>query len=208
MFTVVIPTIITNQKLLDQAIFQVRWTAPDAEILVPSGGTFAVNCNEGARLATTGTVIFLNDDTETQPGWYQPLLKALETHTVAGSRLTYPDGRIQHAGIGFTWDGATLHGINLTEDGPSREVDAVTGACLAIRRDKFLTLGGFDTGYRNGNEDVDLCLRIRATGGTVWYCADSHVVHHESASGPARWAHTAENVARLNELWTTRPART
>ena len=201
--TVIIPTIRANQPLLDKAIFQVRWTAPDAEIIVPEGGTFAENCNKGAALAQSEVLVFLNDDTEVQPGWWQPLVAALEDGAhVAGSRLIFSDGRLQHAGVYFTVD---EHGIlwanNHTTPQPSGPVDAVTGACLAIRHNDFDTLDGFDEAFKSGYEDIDLCLRVRQAGGRIWYCADSTVIHHESQSGPARWAHTGENIARLNQLW-------
>jgi GT2 family glycosyltransferase len=80
-------------------------------------------------------------------------------------------------------------------------VEAVTGACLAVRRDVFFKHGGFDVGYRNGYEDVDFCLTVRAAGGRIVYDPMSVVTHVESASGPARWAHFRGNVARLQERW-------
>ncbi len=201
--TVVIPTIVADQAMLDRAILCVRWTAPDAEIIVPKGGSFAENCNAGARLATREVVVFLNDDTEVQPGWWQQLIKALEAgNHVAGSRLTYADGRLQHAGVYFTVDdNGILWANNYTTERPSGPVDAVTGACLAIRTADFDTLDGFDEGFRNGYEDIDLCLCVKAQGGTIHYCADSNVVHHESRSGPARWAHVNDNIIRLQEKW-------
>lgn len=207
--SVIIPTLRVNQPMLDKAIFSVRWTAPDAEIIVIQDGSFAENCNAGARVASNETLVFLNDDTEVQPGWWQPLVAALEAgHHVAGSRLIYSDGRLQHAGIYFTVDNGWLMGHNHTSPQPSGPVDAVTGACLAIRHTDFDTLDGFDTGYINGNEDVDLCFRVRAHGGSVWYCADSTVIHHESQSGPARWSHVSDNVRRLTERWQPHVERT
>lgn len=203
--TVIIPTLRVNQAMLDQAIFSVRWTAPNAEILVLQDGTFAENCNEGARLANNETLVFLNDDTEVQPGWWQPLIHALEAgNHIAGSRLIYPDGRLQHAGIYFTVENGWLLGHNHQAAQPSGLVDAVTGACLAIRHQDFDTLDGFDTAYVNGNEDIDLCFRARQHGGTVWYCADSTVIHHESQSGEARWTHVADNIRLLTERWSPR----
>ena len=72
---------------------------------------------------------------------------------------------------------------------------------MAVRRATFDELGGFDTAYWNGNEDVDLCLRIGARGGLVVYRPESVVIHHESQSGPERWARVGDNVRLLTERW-------
>jgi GT2 family glycosyltransferase len=146
-------------------------------------------------------IVFLNDDTEPEPGWLEALCVPFADPAIGitGARLTYPDGRIQHAGVYLDRPGGVLTAHNVLTDEPSREVDAVTGACMAVRRATWEQLGGFDTGFVNGYEDVDLCLRAQAAGWRVWYTADSRVVHHESQSGPARWAHVNQNVTRLQE---------
>ena len=200
--TVIIPTIVADEAMLNRAIMQVRATAPHAELLVPSGGTFAQNCNQGAREANTEILVFLNDDTLPQPGWLEPLIAALNAGAhIVGARLIYPDGSLQHAGIHLGTIGGVLHGFNWTEERETGPVDAVTGACLAIRRKDFWTLDGFDERYVNGNEDVDLCLRAIQHGAKIVYCAESTVIHYESRSGPARWAHVGDNIKLFNELW-------
>jgi GT2 family glycosyltransferase len=159
---------------------------------------FSVACNQGALFAEGDVVVFLNNDTEPQPGWLEPLVAGLDHATVAGARLIYPDGSLQHAGVGVDFSqppGGEAWGI--TEEQPSGLVPAVTGACLAMRRADFLHLGGFDVGFWNGYEDVDLCLRA----GRCWYAAESVVVHHESQSGPERWRAVGENVHRLRSKW-------
>lgn len=159
---------------------------------------FAVACNQGAWYATGDTLVFLNNDTIVQPGWLEPLVAGLEHAAVAGAQLVYPDGRIQHAGVQVDFTrppGQEAWGIQT--DRPSGHVPAVTGACLAIRRHEFIRLGGFDDGYWNGYEDVDLCLKA----GGAYYVAESRVVHLESQSGPERWRAVRENVWRLRDRW-------
>lgn len=159
---------------------------------------FAAACNMGAQYASGDVLVFLNNDTEPQRGWLPPLVAGLDQYAVAGARLTYPDGRIQHSGVAVDFTrppGAEAWGLH--DDGPTGMRDAVTGACLAIKRDDFLALGGFDTGYWNGYEDVDLCLKA----GGAWYVAESNVIHHESQSGPERWRAVSENVHRLRAKW-------
>jgi GT2 family glycosyltransferase len=174
-------------------------------VVVDEGLPFAEHCNIGASYVHGDILLFLNDDTEPQPGWLEPIQEAFDDPRVGivGSRLIYPDGRIQHAGVYLAQPGV-LTAYNELEDLPSREVEAVTGACLAIRKTLFNELDGFDEGYVNGYEDVDLCLRARAAGWTIRYVAESTVVHHESQSGAARWTHVHHNIERLQERWAER----
>ena len=82
-----------------------------------------------------------------------------------------------------------------------REVAVVTAASVLIRREAFVAAGGFDEGYWNGYEDVDLCLTMRAGGWRIMYEPASVLLHHESASGPERFARRDANVDRLQHRW-------
>lgn len=175
---------------------------PDILIRNAENRGFAVACNQGAQLASGDVLVFLNNDTEPHAGWLKPLLDALNGPNVAiaGPMLTYPDGRIQHAGVDFRGQGSTFEAYNIQEPRPFGDVKAVTGACMAIRADVF-DIFAFDEQYQNGYEDIDLCLKVRDGGWRIVYVPDSIVTHHESASGPERFAHVRENVARLQERW-------
>jgi GT2 family glycosyltransferase len=151
---------------------------------------FARACNEGAAVATGELLVFLNNDTEARPGWLEALLGHAERHpqaAVVGAKLVYPTATVQHAGVVFGQDGYP-HNLyaGLPEDHPaverSRPLQAVTGACMLVRRSAFEGVGGFDARYENSLEDVDLCLRIGAEGGEVHYCHEAVLVHMESAS--------------------------
>ncbi|MDR4461977.1 MAG: glycosyltransferase [Nitrospirales bacterium] len=149
---------------------------------------FAKACNQGARAARGKYLIFLNNDTIPQPGWLSALVDEVETHqdvSIVGSKLLYPDNTIQHAGVVFSkncltpyhiFNGAPgdLHAANIR-----REFQAVTAACLLIRRTDFEAIGGFDEGFRNGFEDVDLCLKIRECGKKIIYQPKSQLYHLE-----------------------------
>jgi GT2 family glycosyltransferase len=170
----------------------------------PINRGFAVACNQGAEHASGDVLVFLNNDTQPTPGWLEHLLYAVGSGAmIAGPLLVYPTGETQSAGIGIDFaEPPGREAVNRQGDHPrSEQVDAVTGACLAIRRTDFEMLGGFDEGYWNGYEDVDLCLTARAAGGTVVYEPASVVIHHESQSGPERWTGVAANVARLRDKW-------
>lgn len=177
----------------------------DVRLANPENRGFAIACNQGARAASHDRVVFLNNDTEVRAGWLPPLVAALDGDPLAavvGSLLVYPDGRIQHAGVElFYAGGGILTARNIQGPQPRGEVDAVTGACMAVERAHFLAIGGFDEGYWNGYEDVDLCLALREEGWRVLFEPDSVVMHRESASGPARWLRVTENIARLQVKW-------
>ena len=177
---------------------------------------FATACNQGAAAARGRHLLFLNNDTVVTPGWLDPLFDTLELDPrvdAVGARLLYPDGTIQHGGVVLVEQrrdgGATLGGMHLglrkPADDPAanrpQRLQAVSAALMAVRRATFDELGGFDTAYWNGNEDVDFCLRIGARGGLVVYRPESVVIHHESQSGPERWTRVGDNVRLLSERW-------
>ncbi len=171
----------------------------------PRNTGFAHACNAGAQLASGDVLVFLNNDTETQYGWLRPLVAPIEEGDadITGARLVYPNGTLQHAGVEIGDRDGIVTAWNRLEEHPSGPVQAVTGACLAVKRRTFQILDGFDTGYVNGYEDVDFCLRATHHGFVCWYAADSTVMHHESAS-PGRFDHARENVERLHERWSGR----
>lgn len=151
---------------------------------------FARACNEGAAAAAGELLVFLNNDTEPRAGWLEALVACAEREPGAdaiGAKLVYPTGTVQHAGVVFGQDGYP-HNLyaGLPEEHPavnrSRRLQAVTAACMLVRRVSFERVDGFDEGYENSLEDVDLCLRIGAGGGEVHYCPEAVVVHLESVS--------------------------
>jgi GT2 family glycosyltransferase len=176
---------------------------------------FLLNCNEAAARSEAEFLFFLNNDTQVQPGWLDPLVALLRRHpdaAAAGSKLVYPDGRLQEAG-GIIWnDGSGWNYGRLADPSAPvynyvREADYVSGAALLVRRADFGALGGFDPAYAPAYcEDSDLAFRLRAAGRKVLYQPRSVVVHFEGithgtdlASGLK--AYQVTNQARLRERW-------
>ena len=166
---------------------------------------FAKACNQGAEHAQGDVLIFLNNDTLVHPGWTRIAFHLSDPAVgIVGPKLVYPDKSIQHAGVGidFTrpWG---LEAFNIQHDWTNEpaEVDGITGACLAIRKEFFFELGGFDEGFWNGYEDVDLCLSSLAAGKSNLYEPRAVVTHLESQSGEERWTAVSKNIARLREKW-------
>ena len=167
---------------------------------------FARACNQGARTARASLLLFLNNDTRVTANWLEPMVEAAQRPNVGivGAKLLYADNRIQHAGIGFI-KGIPDHpnrfaAADAPEVNQSRELDMVTAACLMIHRDLHLILAGFDEVYRNGVEDIDLCVRARAAGYKVVYEPKTTVYHLEGQSA-GRFLHVNENLAIFFQRW-------
>lgn len=174
---------------------------------------FAISCNDGAVAAgEVDYLVFLNNDTLPLPGWLDALVDEVSADPkvgAVGSRLLYPDGTVQHAGVTIGQDGWPRHlyagfpGDHAVVE-RSRDVVAATAACVLIRRESFDTLGGFDTAYVNGYEDVDLCLRLASERGEkVRYCARSVLYHLESVTrwSEERTAGVEHNSRLFEERW-------
>ncbi len=173
----------------------------------PVNSGFAASCNRGAREARGNDIVFLNNDTVPQPGWLAALVRGRREDgaDICGARLVYPHGPVQHAGVAFHESGDAVHPFwNFPADHPAvnrkRWLQCVTAACMLVRRDLFLDLGGFDEGYRNGHEDVDFCLRAKEKGCRTLYVPDCVVVHFEETS-EGRKNHDKENLEKFLARW-------
>ncbi len=174
---------------------------------------FARASNQGAALASGRYLLFLNNDTEPHARWASAMVAEIELDpaiAIVGSKLLYPDGTIQHAGVGFAyavWQPIMPMHVDARRPAASvttrREPDAVTAACMLVRPEVFRAAGGFDEGYVNGYEDVDLCLTLRARGYKIVFTPDSVVTHHESIS-EGRFDSSAANTERLMARWIER----
>ncbi len=150
--------------------------------------------NAGARAARGDILVFLNNDIEAhRPDWLPALCtQALRPDVGAvGARLLYPDRRVQHCGLVVGLTGAAGHPLaGLPEDAPgylhmatvTRECSAVTGACLATRREVFDQLDGFDQALGVDLNDVDFCLRAGVAGYRTIFEPAAELIHYESPS--------------------------
>jgi len=170
---------------------------------------FAKACNQGARAARGEFLVFLNNDTIPLKGWLAALVEEVRAHqdvAVVGSKLLYEDGTIQHAGVAFSREWFMPYHMyrGMSAQTPCvsrrREFQCVTAACMLVRREAFQQAGGFDEGYRNGFEDVDLCLKIREQKRTIVYQPQSVLYHLESRT-PGRNIYEEDNSRRLRDRW-------
>jgi GT2 family glycosyltransferase len=149
---------------------------------------FLKNCNNAANSAKGKYILFLNNDTQVQNNWLSSLVELMEndeTIGLAGSKLIYPDGKLQEAG-GIIWrDGSAMNYGNgsdpkLPEFNYVKEIDYISGASIIVRRTIWEEIGGFDETFAPAYyEDVDLAFSVRKAGYRVLYQPASVVVHFE-----------------------------
>jgi GT2 family glycosyltransferase len=176
---------------------------------------FAGACNRGAATATGEFLFFLNNDLVLRPRWLEPMLAAFvgqpDAGLVGNVQRSVATGAVDHTGIYFNHKGKPAHDTALPWTArwlgwPAvRAADAITGACFGLRAALWRQLGGFDEGYRNGSEDIDLCLRAREAGYRTYVALRSVVGHHISAS-LGRKLRDEENTFRLVSRWRGRIA--
>ncbi len=174
---------------------------------------FSAKINLGAAAADGEHLLLLNDDIEVvTPEWLERLVMHSELPGVGavGAKLLVQDGRIQHAGIRFTegLPGHPYYGFSRDYRGYAngavvvQDCLAVTGACLITRREVFEGVGGFDVRLPVNYNDVDYCLKLRASNFRSVFDPDTVLYHFESSSRPTdvedweketlrrRWAET------------------
>lgn len=150
--------------------------------------------NSGARFAKGDLLLFLNNDVEAlHPDWLVEMTRWVQMPGIGivGAKLHYPEQTIQHAGIvlGMTGHAGHIFAGKLPESGgifasPNwyRNVSAVTGACMLMRREIFEKLGGFDEELVLVFNDVDICLRCLDAGYRIVYTPAATLIHHEGVS--------------------------
>ncbi|PYO16678.1 MAG: glycosyl transferase family 2 [Gemmatimonadetes bacterium] len=171
---------------------------------------FIEACNRGAEATRGEFLVFLNNDTFVSQGWLAQLLEPFGSSGegevgLVGAKLVYPDGRLQEAGgIVFADGSGWNYGRGDDPDNPKYQFrcDAhyCSGACIAIRRDLFRELGGFDPHYAPMYyEDVDLAFAVRAAGRRVVYQPTCLIVHFEGGTAGTDVGSGAKRYQRLNQ---------
>lgn len=189
----------SDQRVIDWYVrAQKKYNGLKVVSFVEDKFSYAKSCNFGAKHATGELLIMLNNDIEvTQADWIEQMIGYSQQTDIGivGVRLYYP-GRniIQHAGVGVGIGGIASNLFQLARRDRvltlnqnimlnyTRNISAITAACIMLRTELFNEVGGFAEKYRINYNDVDLCLRVLDAGYRNVYLPHVSLIHHESIS--------------------------
>jgi N-acetylglucosaminyl-diphospho-decaprenol L-rhamnosyltransferase len=184
-------------------------------IALPNVG-FGQAANAGVAATDAVVIVVANADTRFSAGAAKALGEYLDAHAdvgAVGPLVRFPDGRLQlsarafpsigqavgHAVFGLWWPGnpwTRAYRLTDWDHVSERDVDWLSGCCLALRRAAFDGVGGFDPAYFMFVEDVDLCHRLAAAGWRVVFAPVTEVVHAVGAAVSRRRFRMAVEHAR------------
>lgn len=200
----VVPTevVVVDNASSDGTVAAVRRAFPQARLVAnPDNRGFSVACNQGLAATRAPLVLFLNSDALLTPDALPRLVRLLEARPnvgVVGPHTTGADGSPQLSfgpplGPLAEWRQRRLvRGLARRDPTALAAVEAacarehspgwVSGACLLARREALRAVEGFDEGFFLYEEDVDLCVRVRAAGWDVVYTPEARVIHRLGSS--------------------------
>jgi len=222
--------IVVDNASHDGSPDMVRVEFPTVTLIAnPRNRGFPAANNQGLTAARGRVVMTLNPDTEIAGDALARMVAYLDAHLdvgAVGPQLLDPDGSIQSSRRRFptlatalfesTWlQGLAPRGIlrrytveDVTPD-TAHEVDWVTGACIAIRREVLAKVGGLDEGFFMYSEEMDWCRRIKQAGWKIVYLPEARVVHHAGKSSEqavaARHIHFQTSKVRYFRKYHGRP---
>lgn len=203
--------VVVDNNTTDPLAVRLLMESPVKVVPFRQAFNFSQANNLGVTAADGDVIVLLNNDTEVvSPDWLEQMLLYLDDPAVAivGPLLIYPNRTVQHAGIVLGMRGTADHvmrGFPFDSDGYfgslscPRNVSAVTGACLMMRRDDYLRSGGLVEYYGTHYQDVDICLRFLSSGKRIVYVPYAVLVHYESATRGRRYDHL--DRALLLDTW-------
>jgi len=182
----------------------------------PKEFNFSKINNFAAKYAKGEYLLFLNDDTVViNSDWFEYMIfhATQEEVGIVGSLLLFPESSwypttVQHGGVTVGIGGPVIHSFSyshydkqsyLNLDKISRNVSAVTAACMMVRKNIFEKVGGFNEKFVVSFGDIDLCLRIKEKGYQVVYCPHARLYHAEGATRGIR--HPQEDEIEFLNRW-------
>ncbi|MCK9621477.1 MAG: glycosyltransferase family 2 protein [Methylobacter sp.] len=162
---------------------------------------FAAACNTGAQVASAQYLLFLNPDCSFDPGALAELLASMNVNDrvgMVGGLLTNSDGTEQAGGrrtVPTPWRSfVSAFGLTHFSDRWPRlffdfhlhkqplpdqaiEVEAISGACMMVRREAMQDVGEWDEGYFLHCEDLDWCMRFRQKGWKILFVPSAKITH-------------------------------
>jgi GT2 family glycosyltransferase len=185
---------VADNASTDSSISFLKENYPTIHIIQnSSNGGFAKGYNDALKHVKADVFCLLNSDVEVTEHWLDPILTAFEQLPNASViqpkilDLLKPDhfeyagaagGFIDKLGYPFCRGRIFQHLERDTgQYNDTKEIFWATGACMFVKSDVFMTLGGFDTDYFAHQEEVDFCWRAKNKGHKIYYVGDSKVYH-------------------------------
>jgi len=168
--------------------------------------------NRGVEAAAGSVCVLLNNDIDViRTDWLDEMVSHVVRPEVGavGAKLYYANGSLQHGGVILGLGGVAAHahrGAPGTSPGYmhrltlTHSLSCVTGACVAVRRDVFQEIGGFDaTNLAVSFNDIDFCIRLGQAGYRIIWTPEAELYHYESLSRGPVTATEASRRRNLNE---------
>ncbi|NET31320.1 MAG: glycosyltransferase family 2 protein [Cyanothece sp. SIO1E1] len=184
--------LLIDNETTDPKALNIMRQFPVKRIFLPNPFNYSHANNLGAEYAQGDYLLFLNNDTEVvSQDWLQNLLYYASQKDVGavGALLLFPNKTVQHAGVVLGCRGTADHlmrGFPESSDGYAgslkcaREVSAVTGACMMIKKEQFYEAGAFNEHFFTHYQDVDLCMRLLRSNKRIIFTPRSVLIHYES----------------------------
>ncbi|MGH8853852.1 MAG: glycosyltransferase family 2 protein [Telluria sp.] len=213
--------VIDNGSVEDKTHAYFAEVARQGVRVLPMPGPFNyADLNNRAIAQASGEIVGLvNNDIEAlHEGWLDEIVAQLLRPEVGavGAKLLWPNGMVQHGGVLLGVGNVAGHFGNRLADADwgdhgrnqlVQQVSGCTAACLFLRKQDFLDLGGMDAdAFPVAFNDVDLCLKVRASGKAIIWTPHAKLLHAESASRghedtPQKKARALREVDRLRQKW-------
>jgi glycosyltransferase involved in cell wall biosynthesis len=185
--------VVADEATPDEVIAELKDIAGDKLLLVPYARDFnySEKCNIGFLASTGDLIVMLNDDVEViADRFIEELCAPLAQNDVGmtGAYLVYENGSVQHAGHRYAERGYK-HAFSDNKYGDpgsfcalmvDREVSGLTAACVAMRRETYLEVGGLSEQLPLNFNDVDLSMKLRAAGYSLVWLSRVQLFHFES----------------------------
>ena len=184
----------------DDSVAWIRKNHPEVKLIeLPENYGFAEGYNRAIAAADYPFITLLNSDVEVTEGWWRPVLSFMESDPSVGAVqpkiLSWRDkSSFEYAGaaggyldrFGYPFcRGRLFDSVEKDEgqyDGPPVDVAWASGACMTVRREAYVGLGGLDPKFFAHMEEIDLCCRMLNAGWRVCAVTDSKVYHVGGAS--------------------------
>jgi GT2 family glycosyltransferase len=159
-------------------------------IVIVKGGSFAKNCNRGAKLVDTDLVVFLNDDTRIEDAeeFFEEMAKMIKKYQIVGCRA-------EEGANGVRIEKGKIIHVRNNKD----KVTYSAGHCVMMKIETFQKLKGYDEKFINGSEDLDLYMRAEKMGMKIGIFQET-IMHLEGQSED-RYENITENVKEYNKRW-------